>query len=155
MGVLLGKGRKMASSRIDFDTYAMELADLVAKRGTCDRRRVGAVFVIDRSIVVTGYNGAPSGMPHCDDVGHDIVITDGVENCIRATHAEQNAIFQAAKRGASLNGSTLYVNTYPCIYCAKAIVSVGTRRVFYRSNYNNNPRVAELFFASGIEVIQL
>ena len=99
----------MAANRPNWDDYFMDIAFAVAERSTCDRAHVGAVLVRDRRILTTGYNGAPAGLPHCDEVGH--LIVDG--HCVRALHAEQNAIIQAALHGISIQGATAYVTHQP------------------------------------------
>ncbi len=109
----------------------MKIAFTVAERSTCDRAHVGAVIVRDRRILTTGYNGAPAGLPHCDDVGH--LMVDG--HCVRALHAEQNAIIQAALHGVNTADSTIYVTHQPCLTCAKMIINAGIRRVVYAGNY--------------------
>ncbi len=118
-------------SRPSWDEYFMRIAFTVAERSTCNRAHVGAVIVRDRRILTTGYNGAPSGLPHCDDVGH--LIIDG--HCVRALHAEQNAIIQAALHGVNIAQSTIYVTHQPCLTCAKMIINAGIRRVVYAGNY--------------------
>jgi dCMP deaminase len=121
----------MAANRPDWDDYFMDIAFAVAERSTCDRAHVGAVLVRDRRILTTGYNGAPAGLPHCDEVGH--LIVDG--HCVRALHAEQNAIIQAALHGISIQGATAYVTHQPCLTCAKMLINAGIRRVVYAGNY--------------------
>ena len=118
-------------SRPDWDNYFLDIAFAVAERSTCDRAHVGAVLVRDRRILTTGYNGAPSGLPHCDDVGH--LMVDG--HCVRALHAEQNAIIQAALHGISIGGATAYVTHQPCLTCAKMLINSGIVRVVYAGNY--------------------
>ncbi len=117
--------------RPSWDDYFMDIALQVAKRSTCGRLRVGAIIVKDRRILTTGYNGAPAGLPHCDEVGH--LMVDG--HCVRTLHAEQNAIIQAALHGVSVAGSTLYVTHQPCLTCAKMIINAGIRRVIYAGQY--------------------
>lgn len=134
------------NDRPDWDEYWMKIALDVSARGTCDRKKVGAVIVIDNFIVSTGYNGAAPGEPHCDDAGHDLVeLADGRKNCVRTVHAEENAILQAARRGVAVFGGTIYTNTYPCWPCARKIISVGLVRVVYDSDYNNDERVRDAF----------
>lgn len=117
--------------RPSWDEYFMEIAFTVAQRSTCDRARVGAVLVRDRRMLTTGYNGAPAGLPHCDEVGH--LMIDG--HCVRTLHAEQNAVIQAALHGVSIQGATAYVTHQPCLTCAKMIINAGIRRVVYAGNY--------------------
>jgi dCMP deaminase len=125
--------------RLSWDEYFMEITRLVARRSTCLRRQVGATLVRDRQILVTGYNGAPRGLPHCDEVGclrlsMDIPSGERHELC-RGLHAEQNAIIQAANHGVSLKDATLYTTTHPCIICTKMIINAGIRRVVYQQGY--------------------
>jgi len=117
--------------RPSWDEYFMGITFEVAKRSTCDRARVGAIIVKDKRILTTGYNGAPRGLPHCDEVGH--LLVNG--HCVRTLHAEQNAIIQAALHGVSTDGGTLYVTHQPCLNCAKMIINAGIRRVVYAGTY--------------------
>lgn len=126
--------------RPSWDDYFMDITRQVAKRSTCDRARVGAVIVKDRRILTTGYNGSPAGLPHCDEVGH--LMIDG--HCVRALHAEQNAIIQAALHGVSVRGSTIYVTHQPCLTCAKMIINAGVIRVVYAGQYPDDNSVAFL-----------
>ena len=133
----------------------MEIASVVAKRSTCLRQHVGAVIVKDKRILATGYNGAPSGLPHCDEVGclrdkMDVPSGERQELC-RGVHAEQNAIIQAAKFGISVDGGTLYSTHCPCITCAKIIINAGIKRVVYGKEYADK-RGLELLREAGIEV---
>jgi dCMP deaminase len=88
-------------------------------------------LVRDRRILTTGYNGAPAGLPHCDDVGH--LMVDG--HCVRTLHAEQNAIIQGALHGVSIQGATAYVTHQPCLTCAKMLINSGVTRIIYAGNY--------------------
>lgn len=117
--------------RPSWDEYFLQIAFTVAQRSTCDRAHVGCVLVRDRRILATGYNGAPAGLPHCDDVGH--LMVDG--HCVRTLHAEQNALIQAALHGVSTEGATAYVTHQPCLTCAKMLINAGIRRVVYAGNY--------------------
>jgi dCMP deaminase len=126
--------------RPSWDDYFMDISLQVAKRSTCDRLRVGAIIVKDRRILTTGYNGAPAGLPHCDEIGH--LMVDG--HCVRTLHAEQNAIIQAALHGVSVEGSALYVTHQPCLTCAKMIINAGIRRVVYAGHYPDENAVAFL-----------
>ncbi len=133
-----------ASSRPSWDKYFMKIASDVGTRATCDRKHIGAVLVRDKVILSTGYNGAPRGLPHCDDVGHEIV--EG--HCVRTVHAEANAIAQAAKNGVSVNGATIYTTASPCYDCFKLLINSGIVRVvygdFYMSRYGASKRVLQL-----------
>ncbi|MGE5560181.1 MAG: deoxycytidylate deaminase [Chloroflexota bacterium] len=143
--------------RPSWDEYFMEMVDVVAKRSTCLRRQVGAVIVSDKRILATGYNGAPTGLKHCDKVGClrqqlGVPSGDKLEMC-RALHAEQNAIIQAALYGVSLRNSTIYTNVQPCVTCTKMIINAGIRRVVFRDKYPHE--MAEgLLREAGVEVCQ-
>lgn len=122
----------------------MSIAFLVSTRATCDRKKVGAVLVKDRTIISTGYNGAAAGMPHCDDVGHELKEIEGRPSCVRTIHAESNAIDKAK---VDLKGATLYSNVIPCYDCAKRIVNAGIRRVLYAEYYaSRNTELVEAYF---------
>jgi dCMP deaminase len=122
----------------------MEIARVVATRATCDRKHVGAVIARDRVILSTGYNGSPRHMPHCDDVGHEMV--EG--HCVRTVHGEANAIAQAAKNGTSVDGATVYTTASPCYDCFKLIVNAGIIRIvyseYYESRYGASAQVLKL-----------
>jgi len=117
--------------RPGWDEYFMRVAETVATRATCPRARVGAVLVRDHRILTTGYNGAPRHVAHCTDVGCEI----DNDHCIRAVHAEANAIVQAAQHGVGLEGTTAYCTHQPCVGCAKLFISAGIRRIVYRDPY--------------------
>lgn len=127
-------------NRPSWDEYFMQMAELTAKRSTCLRRQVGAIIVKDKHIIATGYNGAPKGLPHCDELGgcyrEKLGIPSGERHELcRALHAEQNAIIQAATLGQSIEGATIYVTHQPCIICAKMIINAGITRIVVRSGY--------------------
>ncbi|MBN1277305.1 MAG: cytidine/deoxycytidylate deaminase family protein [Deltaproteobacteria bacterium] len=137
--------------------YFMDIADMVAKRSTCLRRQVGAVLVKDKRILATGYNGAPAGLKHCEDVGclrlnSSIPSGERHELC-RGLHAEQNAIIQAAYHGISIAGSTLYCTNKPCVICSKMIINAGVEKVFFRDGYDD-VMADEMFREGNIEVIK-
>jgi len=121
--------------RIGIHEYFMNIAQLVSRRSTCLRRSYGAVIVKDRQILATGYNGAPKGVKHCDETGcirkeKNVPHGQRYELC-RSTHAEQNAIAQAAYSGVSIKNSTLYVTGTPCMMCCKIIINAGITKVVY------------------------
>lgn len=118
-------------SRPDWPYYFMDIAERVAQRSTCPRLAVGAVIVKQKRILATGYNGAPSGMDHCIDVG--CLMVD--DHCVRTLHAEQNAIIQAAQFGVSTEGSEIYCTSSPCLSCAKMIINAGVRKVWFSEGY--------------------
>lgn len=140
--------------RPSWDEYFMRIAQEVATRSTCPRLAVGAVIVRDRRILTTGYNGSPSGLPHCEDVGCLIRIVDGRESCQRTLHAEQNAIIQAAVHGVSVRGATLYCTHQPCLLCTKMIINAGIEAVYYGQGYPD-PLAIELASEAGLEVVKL
>ncbi|RMD66075.1 cell division protein DedD [Candidatus Pacearchaeota archaeon] len=147
----------MGKKRPSWDEYFIGLCEAVRERATCDRGRNGVVIVRDKQVLVTGYVGSPPGAPHCDEVGHQLkAVTheDGrtTWHCRRTTHAEMNAIFQAAKRGIALKGSTLYTLMEPCYDCAKGIVTVGIERVVCKARYHDSKDSEELLRRSGIRV---
>jgi len=141
--------------RLSWDEYFIQLVKMVGKRATCDRGRSGCVIVRDKRIISTGYVGAPMGLAHCDESGHEmhhVVNPDGkeTEHCIRATHAEQNAIVNAARFGTSLDNSTLYCTMTPCYVCGKMIVNAGIKRVVCEKDYQAGGRTKEIFQEAGI-----
>ena len=143
--------------RPSWDEYFLEIMKSVSKRATCDRGRASAVFVKDKQILVTGYVGSPIGLPHCDEVGHQMKKTiheDGTitDHCVRTVHAEQNAIGQAAKRGVSLDGATVYVNMTPCRVCAMLLINSGIKRVVAEKKYHAGAESEKMFRKSGIKL---
>lgn len=125
--------------RPSWDEYFMTLANEVATRTTCMRRAVGAVIVKDKRILATGYNGVPSGLAHCGETGclrEELGVPSGQRHEIcRGLHAEQNAIIQAARYGINIDGATIYVNTQPCVVCAKMLINSGITEVVYQNPY--------------------
>lgn len=125
--------------RPDNDEYFMEMADLVSKRSTCLRRKVGAVIVKDKRVLSTGYNGSPKGTQHCETLGcirEQMHIPSGTRHELcRGVHAEQNAVIQAAYFGVSIKDSMIYTTTFPCSMCAKIIINAGIKEVVYSEGY--------------------
>jgi dCMP deaminase len=142
--------------RPGIDEYFMELAMVVAKRSTCLRNHVGAIFVKEKRILTTGYNGAPTGLPHCDAVGcaREGVASGTRHELCRAVHAEQNAIIQAALHSVSIEGATLYCTHQPCILCAKMMINARVKRVVYSQSYPDDSALKFLSQA-GIEVSRI
>jgi dCMP deaminase len=146
------------TQRPPWSVYFMDIADLVSRRSTCRRRLVGAVAVKDKRILATGYNGAPSGIPHCLEVGclreqEGIPSGERHELC-RGIHAEQNVIIQAAFHGVSIQGATLYCTNLPCIICSKMLINAGIREIYYREGYAD-PLSEELMEAAQVVLVQL
>ncbi|MGB9848842.1 MAG: deoxycytidylate deaminase [Moorellaceae bacterium] len=142
--------------RISWDELFMEMARLMARRSTCLRRQVGAVLVKDRRAIASGYNGPPSGMAHCTDLGGCLREKLGVpsgerQELCRALHAEQNAILQLAITGLSGVGATLYVTCQPCFTCAKMLVQLGVVRIVYAGDYPD-PFAAQILREAGVEL---
>jgi len=128
------------SDRLSWNQYFLMITRQVAERSTCTRAKVGAVIVRDKSILATGYNGAPSGMPHCFDVGCLVYRSQTPsgeieENCWRTIHAEINAIAQAARNGAAIRDASVYITHSPCIHCLKTLVNTGIKNVYYEKPY--------------------
>ena len=146
------------SRRPSWETYFMDITSLVAKRSTCLRRAVGAIIVKDRRILATGYNGAPSQVRHCAEVGclrEQMAVPSGERHELcRGIHAEQNAIIQAAYHGVSIKGADLYCTNQPCSICAKMIINAGIVRIVYQSGYAD-PLAIEMLEEAGVELIQL
>jgi len=140
----------MSNHRVSWKDYFMNIAREVATRSTCDRKHVGAVVVRDKTILSTGYNGSIKGLPHCDDVGCEMV--DG--HCVRTTHAEANAIVQAAKNGIQINQSEIYVTASPCYDCFKLIANAGIKIIYYDEFYRDK-RIIEKSKEIGIQLASL
>lgn len=127
--------------RLSKDEYFLAIANIVAARATCDRLWVGCVLVKDGEILATGYNGAPSGLPECDEVGHLLVRgEDDRDHCVRTVHGEQNALYHARKRVPNMSGVTAYVNATPCETCLLELLKSGIKRVVCGSVYRNAER---------------
>lgn len=139
-----------SNKRISWGSYFMNIAHEVATRSTCDRKHVGAVIVNQKTILSTGYNGSIRGLPHCDDSGHEML--DG--HCIRTTHAEANAIAQAAKNGVAVNQSEIYVTASPCYNCFKLIANAGIKKIYYAEFYREE-RILSHAKQAGIELVSL
>jgi dCMP deaminase len=133
------KNAQPVHKRPSWDEYFLEMSTLVAKRSTCLRRMVGAVLVKDKRILATGYNGAPSGLPHCLEIGclrQQLGIPSGERHELcRALHAEQNALIQASLHGISVKDSTLYTTTQPCVICAKMLINAGIKEIVIIEGY--------------------
>lgn len=125
----------------------LEIAAVISKQSTCNRGSIGCVIVQDRRIVSTGYNGAPSGQPHCTEVGcEELILWDPIDEdfrdfrdinlgCQRSIHAETNAVVFAAKFGVSVDGASMYSTHSPCYTCAKLIVASGIKSFYYTNSY--------------------
>ena len=131
--------KKKTTERKPWDEYFMSIAELVAQRSTCLRRKVGCVIVKNKRILATGYNGAPGGVSHCEEVGclrgkMGIASGERHELC-RGVHAEQNALIQAATFGASVSGATIYSTHQPCFICTKMLINAKIEKIIYKKEY--------------------
>ena len=141
-----------------WDARFMELADTISGWASCYKpdRKIGAVIVLNKRIVTTGYNGAPAGIKTCVERGECLRQKLGIASGTRAelcyaVHAEQNAIIQAARLGSSIDGATLYCTHQPCVLCAKMIVNAGIKRVVYQEGYPDDFSL-EILRESGVEL---
>ena len=131
--------------------WLMQLAIDVAARSTCSRSKVGAIVVFDNRIISTGYVGAPTGLPHCTEVGCDIGTHGG---CTRTIHAESNAIAMAAKSGIRLDGAEIYCTYSPCSNCSRLLINTGIKHFYYRKAYRD-PEGLQILETSGIGISQI
>ena len=143
--------------RPDWDSYFMEIAQVVSKRSTCLRRSVGAVLVKDKQILSTGYNGTPKGLPHCEEVGclrQQLHVPSGQNHELcRGIHAEQNAVIQAAVHGSSTDGATIYCTHQPCVVCTKILINAGIKRIVYANPYPDKLAEEMMHLDKGMEIV--
>ena len=149
----------LEDKRPSWDEYFMGMAKLTSQRSTCLRRKVGAVIVKDKHIVATGYNGAPSGLSHCAELGgclrEQLKVPSGQRHELcRALHAEQNAIIQAATLGQSIEGASIYITHQPCSICSKMIINAGIERIVVDEGYPDE-LATKLLAEAGIKVVTL
>ena len=135
------------NERLNWDEYFMSIALLGSCRSPCERLHVGSVIVKNNRIVSMGYNGFISG------AAHKIRVKDNHEQSI--IHSEINAITDCAKRGASLDGSKIYITHYPCINCFRSIAACGIKEIYYLNDYKNDPIINDLAQDSNIIITQL
>lgn len=150
----------LVDKRPSWDEYFIEMAKVVGTRGACGRGRNGVVLVKNKRILTTGYAGAPTGLPHCDEVGHMMAETidsngNKSKHCIRTAHAEQNAIAQAALHGVSTEGATMYAKFVPCFACAKMIINAGITRVVAEKDYHDSNLTKEFFKQARVKLVTL
>ena len=144
--------------RPTWDDYFMKITQTVTERSTCLRRHVGAVLVLDKHILATGYNGSPRGLKHCSEVGclrerKGVPSGERHELC-RGLHAEMNALLQAASHGIRIEGATLYSTTYPCSLCAKMLINGGIVRIVAAEDYPD-ALAKEMLDEAKVEVVVL
>ena len=133
--------------RLSWVDFFMSIAFLISSRSTCDRLHVGCVLVKDTRIISVGYNGFLPKLPHKS------CVRDGHEQA--TVHSEQNAITDCAKRGVSTENATAYITHYPCINCCKILCAAGIKKIFYHSDYKNDPLVGELLLMANIDVVAI
>ena len=148
-------GMEKQTGRPSWDEYFMEVCRAIAKRATCDRGKSGCVIAKENQILATGYVGSPSGLPHCDEAGHElkkVLHDDGSVSmhCVRTVHAEQNAICQAARRGVAIDGATVYCKMTPCRTCAMMLINCGIKRIVCEKKYHAGAESEQLFKTAGI-----
>jgi len=146
----------MMPERPTWDDYFMKIAEDVASRATCIRRKVGAVIVKDRWIITTGYNGVPANITHCTEESclrtkYNVPSGERHELC-RGLHAEQNAIIQAALHGVSIKGATIYCTHQPCSICTKMLINSGIKQIVFNNPYND-PLAEEMLREAQIEIV--
>lgn len=142
---------EQATSRPSWDEYFMAIALLLSARSSCPRLKVGCVLVTGignkNRLIAAGYNGFLPGLPHVSK------LREGHEQA--TVHAEQNTIADAARRGVTVQNSIAYITHFPCINCAKLLLSSGIQRCFFNVDYNNDPLVSELFQEANIPIQKL
>ena len=153
---MVNSGRR--NERPSWDDYSLELSNAASNRATCDRGKSGCVIVRDKQVSAAGYVGSPAGLPHYDDVGHlvkKVIQENGEisEHCLRTVHSEQNAICQAAKRGISIEGATIYTRMTPCRTCAMLLINCGIKRVVCERKYQLAEESEQLFAEAGIKLV--
>jgi dCMP deaminase len=151
-------GEQVPRQRPSWDEYFMRIAQEVAKRSTCLRRSVGALVVLNKRILSTGYNGAPSGLPHCAETGclrDELNIPSGERHELcRGMHGEMNALLQGARHGIRLEGGTLYSTLVPCSLCSKMLINTGIVRVVAVVDYPD-ALARQMLVQAGVELAVL
>ncbi len=150
--------KKLKEVRPSWEEYLIQIAQLVATRSTCLRRKVGAILVKDKRILSTGYNGAPRKLAHCAKIGclrDKLRIPSGERQEIcRGLHAEQNAIIQAALHGISIKEAILYCTHQPCVTCAKMLINAGIKKIIFQGEYPDK-LAYEMLQEGQIEIIKI
>lgn len=139
------------STRMSWNEFFASQSRVMALRSTCPRLAVGCVIVRDKRMIASGYNGSITGDVHCTDTSCKIV--DG--HCIRAIHAEQNALLQCARFGIATQDADIYVTHLPCLSCTKSIIQAGIKHVYFEEEYRPDPYARELFEKAGIPVTRV
>lgn len=146
-------------ARPGWDRYFMDIARVVSLRGNCIKRKIAAVIVKDKRIISTGYNGTPRGIRNCNEGGCPRCNRFGasgqqLDECV-CSHAEENAIVQAAYHGVSIKGGTIYTTYSPCLICTKMIINSGLEEVVYDKAYSIAELPLKLLNEAGIKVRQI
>jgi dCMP deaminase len=145
-------------TRPSWPEYFMAITKLVARRSTCLRRSVGAILVKERRILATGYNGAPAGLKHCEEVGclrENAAIPSGTRHELcRGLHAEQNVIIQAAYHGISIHGAALFCTNKPCAICSKMLINAGILEIYFGDGYED-PLSDQMLAEAGVHLKRL
>src|SRR5664279_397685 len=149
--------KNVKHKRPSWDEYFLQMSELVGSRGTCDRGYAGTVIVKDKRLLATGYVGSPIGLPHCDDVGHEmhtVTHEDGTisRHCIRTAHSETNAIDNAARFGVAIDGATMYSKMVSCYSCAKIIINAGIKRFVASKDYHATNQTKIVFKKAGVKL---
>lgn len=148
---------RMSNKELEWHKRYLRIAKEVSTWTSCLRRGVGSVITVNRRLVATGYNGAPTGVKSCKELNHCLregrKSGEGLDLC-RGTHSEQNALIQAARYGISVNGGDMYVTTLPCLTCMKLIINAGIKRVFFLEDYNS-PLTSDLAKEAGVKLIKI
>ncbi|MHA2250426.1 MAG: deoxycytidylate deaminase [Candidatus Kariarchaeaceae archaeon] len=137
-------------TRPSWDEYFAEIAYQVATRSTCQRKKVGAIIVKNKSILSTGYNGSIRGLEHCEDIG--CLVENG--HCVRTVHAEANCILGAARHGINIENATIYTTASPCWYCFQLIANSGIVKIVYAELYRD-PKIEKYAKETGIELVDM
>lgn len=150
-------GQNPHHKRPDWQEYFLKVMDTVAERANCDRGRAAAIIVRDKRIIATGYVGAPAGLPTCDEVGHLIKVAydergGQKKHCVRTTHAEANAIAQAARYGIPIDGATIFIKMTPCLDCTKLLINAGIRKVVCRKRYHADHDSVKMLADAGVDL---
>lgn len=147
------KQDSVAEERISKDQYFLKMADVVAERSTCLRKKIGSVLVKDGMVLSTGYNGAPKGLPHCTD--ENCIVENG--HCVRTIHSEVNAILQAAYHGVATEGASLYTQFLPCPNCSKVLINSGVKKIIFTGCYGayDNNFTKRLLRKAKVSVLEL
>jgi dCMP deaminase len=135
--------------RQNIHKFYLDIAKKYSERGTCPKLKVGAILVKNNRIISAGYNGAPSGFEHCEDVIP--MCYEEHNHCRNAMHAEESILSHCAKNGISTNDGVLYITLYPCLRCIKLLIESGIKTVYYINDYKNDENI----FSNKIKIIKM